>query len=51
MPRRVAAVLGANVHVKIQSNKKRKPPVVAEAKVSYRVKSIDVHKRRELQKF
>jgi transcriptional regulator with XRE-family HTH domain len=51
MLRRVADVLGANVHVRIQSKKQQSPPVVAEAKAIYRVKGKDVRKRRELLKF
>ncbi len=51
MLRRVADVLGANVHVKIQAKKQQSPPVVAEAKAIYRVKNKDVRKRRELEKF
>ena len=51
MLRRVADVLGANVYVRIQSKKPRTPPVVAEAKTTYRVRSKGVHKRRELQEF
>lgn len=51
MLRRVADVLGANVHVEIQAKKQQSPPVVAETKAIYRVKSIDFRKRKELQKF
>jgi transcriptional regulator with XRE-family HTH domain len=51
MLRRVADVLGANVHVEIQGKKQQPPPVVAEAKAIYRVESKDVRKRRELLKF
>lgn len=49
MLRRVADVLGANVHVEIQAKKQQSTPVVAEA--IYRVKSMDFRKRGELQKF
>jgi transcriptional regulator with XRE-family HTH domain len=51
MLRRVAGVLGANVHVKIQAKKQQSPPVVAEAKATFRVKNKNMHKRNELQKF
>ena len=51
MLRRVADVLGATVHVEIQGKKQQTPPVVAEARAIYRVKSKDVRKRRELLKF
>jgi len=51
MLRRVADVLGADVHVEIQVKKQRTPPVVGEAKTIYKVKSKDVRKRRELQRF
>ena len=51
MLRRVADVLGANVYVRIQSKKQRTPPVVAEAKTTYSVRSKGVHKRMELQEF
>ena len=51
MLRRVANVLGATVHVEIQGKKQQTPPVVAEAKAIYRVKSKDVNKRSELLKF
>ncbi len=51
MLRRVAGVLGASVHVKIQGQKQQSPPMVAEAKAIYRVKNKDVRKRRELEKF
>jgi len=51
MLRRVADVLGATVHVEIQGKKQQTPPVVAEARAIYRVKSKDVRKRSELQKF
>jgi len=51
MLRRVADVLGANVHVKIQDNKRQSPPLVAEAKAIYGIRSKDVHKRKELLKF
>src|SRR4030043_1834101 len=36
MLRRVADVLGANVHVEIQAKKQQSPPVVAEARAIYR---------------
>ena len=49
MLRRVADVLGANVHVEIQAKKRQSTPVVAKA--IYRVKSKDFRKREELQKF
>lgn len=49
MLRRVADVLGANVHVEIQAKKHQSLPVVAEA--VYRVQSMDFRKREELQKF
>jgi transcriptional regulator with XRE-family HTH domain len=51
MLRRVADVLGANVHVEIQAKRQQSPPVGAEAKTIYRVKSMDFRKRRELLKF
>jgi transcriptional regulator with XRE-family HTH domain len=51
MLRRVADVLGASVHVEIQAKKQQSSPVVTEAKAIHRVKSIDFHKREELQKF
>ena len=51
MLRRVADVLGATVHVEIQGKKQQSPPVVAEAKAIYRVKSKDLRKRSELLKF
>ncbi len=51
MLRRVADVLGATVHVEIQGQKQQTLPVVAEARVIYRVKGKDVRKRSELQKF
>ena len=51
MLRRVAEVLGATVHVKIQGKKRQPPPIVAEAKAIYKVKSKDARKRRELLKF
>jgi len=51
MLRRVADVLGATVHVKIQGKKQQTPPVVAEARAIYRVKSKGVRKRSELLKF
>jgi transcriptional regulator with XRE-family HTH domain len=51
MLRRVADVLGATVRVEIQGKKQQSPPVVAEAKALYRVKSMDFRKREELQKF
>ncbi len=51
MLRRVADVLGANVHVEIQGKKQQSLPVVAEAKAIYRVKRMDFRKREELQKF
>jgi len=51
MLRRVADVLGATVRVEIQGKKQQSPPVVAEAKAIYRVKSMDFRKREELQKF
>lgn len=51
MLRRVADVLGANVHVKIQAKKQQSPLVVAEAKAIYRVKNKDLRKRRELETF
>jgi transcriptional regulator with XRE-family HTH domain len=51
MLRRVADVLGANVHVRIQSKKQQTPAVVAEANAIYRVKSKDMRKRRELLRF
>lgn len=50
MLRRVAEVLGANVHVEIQARKQKPPPVVAEAKAIYRVKN-NMPKRSEVQKF
>ena len=51
MLRRVADVLGATVRVEIQTKKQQSPPVVAEARAIYRVKSMDFRKREELQKF
>jgi transcriptional regulator with XRE-family HTH domain len=51
MLRRVADVLGANVHIRIQSKKQQTPPVVAERKATYRVKGKDMFKRKELLKF
>ena len=52
MLRRVADVLGANVHVEIQAKKQQPPPVVTEAKAIYRAKSTDVGRQRnELQEF
>ena len=51
MLRRVADVLGASVHVEIQGKKQQTPPVVAEARTIYRVKSKGVRKRSELLKF
>lgn len=51
MLRRVADVLGANVHVSIQSKKQQSPSIVAESKAIYKVKGKDVRKRRELLKF
>ena len=51
MLRRVAEVLEATVHVEIQGKKQQTPPVVAAAKAIYRVKSKDVGKRSEFQKF
>ena len=51
MLRRVADVLGATVHVEIKASKQQTPPVVAEAKAGYRVKSKDLRKRSELLKF
>jgi len=41
MLRRVADVLGADVHVKIQAKKQQSPPVMAGAKAIYRVMSKD----------
>jgi transcriptional regulator with XRE-family HTH domain len=38
MLRRVADVLGANIHVEIQPKKPRKLPIVAESKSMYRIK-------------
>ncbi len=38
MLRRVAEVLGATVHVEIQPQKTRKPPVAAESQAIYRAK-------------
>jgi hypothetical protein len=38
MLRRVAEVLGANIHVEIQLKKTRKQPIVAEGKSRYGVK-------------
>ncbi len=49
MLRRVADVLGANVHVEIQAKKQQSTPVVAKA--IYRVKSKGLRKRSELLKF
>jgi len=43
--------LGATDQVKIRGRKQQSTPVVAEAKAIYRVKSKDVRKRRELEKF
>jgi transcriptional regulator with XRE-family HTH domain len=51
MLRRVADVLGATVHLEIQSKKQQTRPVVAEARAIYRVKSKGGRKRSELQKF
>jgi transcriptional regulator with XRE-family HTH domain len=51
MLRRVADVLGANVHVEIQAIKQQSPRIVAETKAIDRVKSMDFRKREELQKF
>ena len=44
MLRRVAEVLGATVHVKIQHKKHRKQAVVAEGRPIYRVKRKDLPK-------
>ena len=38
MLRRVAEVLGATIHVEIQPERSRKPPIVAESKFIYTVK-------------
>lgn len=38
MLRRVAEVLGANIHVEIQPKKQRKLPIVAETKAVYKIK-------------
>jgi len=51
MLRRVAEVLGADVRVEIQRKKHQPPPIVAEAKSIYRVKSKDLLKRSGLLKF
>jgi transcriptional regulator with XRE-family HTH domain len=51
MLRRVADVLGANVRVKIEAEKQRSRPVIAEARASHRVRSNNVGERRELLKF
>ncbi len=51
MLRRVADVLGATVHVKIQGKKQRALPVVAEVRAIYRVMGKDVLKRSDLRKF
>jgi transcriptional regulator with XRE-family HTH domain len=51
MLRRVADVLGGTVHVEIQGKKQQIPPVVAEARAIYEVKSKDLRKRSELQEF
>jgi hypothetical protein len=51
MLRRVADVLGATVHVDIQGQKQKTPPVVAEARAIYRVRGNAVGKRSDLQKF
>ena len=51
MLRRVADVLGANVHVEIQAKEQQAAPVGAEAKAIHGVKSMDFHKREELPKF
>lgn len=45
MLRRVADVLGANIHVEIQPKKPRKLPIVAESKSIYRVKRKGISKR------
>ena len=51
MLRRVAEVLGATVRVEIQGKKHQPPPIVAEAKSIYRVKSKELLKRSGLLKF
>lgn len=51
MLRRVADVLGANVYIKIQSKKQQSPPIVAEDKAIYRVKSKGIRRRREIEDF
>jgi transcriptional regulator with XRE-family HTH domain len=52
MLRRVAEVLAASVHVEIRGKKQQPPPVVAEAKATYRTKNKDVGMRQnEFQKF
>ena len=51
MLRRVAGVLGATVHVEIQGEKQKMPPLVAEGRVIYRAKGNEVRKQSELQKF
>ena len=50
-PNIMRSKLGANVNVKIQGKKRQSPPIVAEAKAIYKVKSKDARKRRELLKF
>jgi transcriptional regulator with XRE-family HTH domain len=51
MLRRVADALEATIHVEVQGKKQQTPPVVAEAKPIYKVKSKNLRKRRELLKF
>ena len=45
MLRRVAEVLGANIHLEIQPKKQRKQPMVAESKSIYKVKWSPAGKR------
>jgi transcriptional regulator with XRE-family HTH domain len=51
MLRRVAEVLGASVRVEIKGRKQLTPPVVAEAKAIYGIKSKDLRKGSEFLKF
>lgn len=51
MLRRVADVLGPNVHVKIQAKKQKSAPALAAIQAIDRAKKKDVAKRRELEKF
>ena len=51
MLRRVADILGANVHVTIKVRNRTSTPVVSEDKAAYRGRCMDFRKREELQKF